>query len=80
MADIDLAALKELMGYSQISFTMCRVHPTPEHKKEAVKKLEEFNVKQVSALYENREDIPNSRICSPDRCGRHAVRIIGTRT
>lgn len=30
----------------------------PEHKKQAVKKLEEFNVEQVFALYETREGVP----------------------
>jgi integrase len=58
MAGVDLATLKELMGHSQISMTMRYVHPTPEHKKLTVKKLEEFNVEQVFALYENREGVP----------------------
>jgi hypothetical protein len=40
--------LKELMGHSTISMTMRYVHPTPEHKREAVRKLEQFNIAQVS--------------------------------
>jgi integrase len=59
MAVVDLATLKELMGHSQISMTMRYVHPTPEHKRQAVQKLEEFNVEQVFALYENREGGPH---------------------
>ena len=55
MAGVDLATLKELMGHSQISMTLRYVHPTPEHKQEAVKKLEQFNVEQVFALYEKQQ-------------------------
>ena len=33
-------------------------HPTPEHKREAVQKLEQFNVDQVFALYEGRSGSP----------------------
>jgi len=51
MAGVDLSTLKELMGHSAISTTMRYVHPTPEHKLEAVKKLEAYNTKQVFALY-----------------------------
>jgi integrase len=58
MAGVDLATLKELMGHSQISMTMRYVHPTPEHKRQAVQKLEQFNVEQVFALYENRGGVP----------------------
>jgi integrase len=54
MAGVDLPTLKELMGHSSISTTMRYVHPTPEHKREAVQKLEQFNVEQVFALYEGR--------------------------
>ena len=47
MAGVDLATLKELMGHSEISTTMRYVHPTPEHKQEALKKLERFNAEQA---------------------------------
>lgn len=39
MAGVDLATLKELMGHSKLSTPMRYVHPTPEHKREAVRKL-----------------------------------------
>ncbi len=52
MAGVDLATLKELMVHSQISTTMRYVHTTPEHKKQAVQKLEQFNVEQVFVVYE----------------------------
>ena len=44
MAGVDLPTLKELMGHSNISTTMRYVHPTPEHKRMAVQKLEKFNL------------------------------------
>jgi hypothetical protein len=40
------------LGHSDISTTMRYVHPTPEHKQEAVRKLERFNVEQVFAMHE----------------------------
>ena len=58
MAGVDLATLKELMGHSHISITMKYVHPTPEHKREAVAKLERFNAEQVLAQYEERSGSP----------------------
>lgn len=58
MAGVDLATLKELMGHSQISMTMRYIHPTPEHKQEAARKLERFNLEQVFTMYEGREESP----------------------
>src|SRR2546428_512998 len=52
MAGVDLPTLKELMGHSDISTTMRYVHPTREHKREAVRKLEDYNRDQVFALFE----------------------------
>jgi integrase len=52
MAGVDLPTLKELMGHSQISITMRYVHPTPEHKIEAVNKLQRYNAEQLIAAYE----------------------------
>jgi integrase len=52
MAGVDLPTLKELMGHSDISTTMRYIHPTPEHKQEALRKLERFNVEQVFATHE----------------------------
>lgn len=43
MAGVDLPTLKELMGHSHISLTMRYIHPTPQHKKEAMAKLSGFN-------------------------------------
>src|SRR5438105_4922818 len=54
MARVDLPTLKELMGHSTITMTMRYVHPTPEHKLEAVRKLEQFNAEQLFALYEQK--------------------------
>ena len=55
MAGVDLPTLKELMGHSTISMTMRYVHPTPEHKRQAVRKLEQFNVAQTFAAFERGE-------------------------
>ena len=61
MAGVDLPTLKELMGHSQISMTMRYVHPTPEHKRQAVQKLERFNAETLIAAY----DRPGSPQMSP---------------
>jgi integrase len=60
MAGVDLATLKELMGHSSITTTMRYVHPTPEHKRRAVEKLERFNIEQVFARIEDRESLQKS--------------------
>ena len=52
MAGVDLGTLRELMGHSKISTTMRYVHPTPEHKREAVRKLEQFNIEQVFTQFD----------------------------
>ena len=49
MAGVDLPTLKELMGHSTVTMTMRYVHPTPQHKREAMRKLEQFNIEQSSA-------------------------------
>jgi len=53
---VDLPTLKELMGHSQISITMRYVHPTPEHKIEAVNKLQRYNAEQLIAAFERRAE------------------------
>ena len=58
MAGVDLATLRELMGHSDISTTMRYVHPTPEHKKLAVEKLEHYNALEVIAAYEKLQGSP----------------------
>jgi integrase len=58
MAQVDLPTLKELMGHSNISTTMRYVHPTPEHKREAVRKLERYNVEQMFAMHERQSKSP----------------------
>ena len=55
MAGVDLATLRELMGHSSITTTMRYVHPTPEHKRNAVEKLEQFNIAQLFAQFEQQE-------------------------
>jgi hypothetical protein len=58
MAGVDLPTLKELMGHSTITTTMGYIHPTPEHKRTAVDKLERFNVEQVFQVYEGGKGVP----------------------
>ncbi len=55
MAGVDLPTLKELMGHSSITMTMRYVHPTPQHKQDAVRKLEQFNAEHAIAVYERAE-------------------------
>ncbi len=50
MAGVDLPTLKELMGHSSIALTMRYVHPTPEHKVEAIKKLKKFNGHKIGHI------------------------------
>lgn len=40
MAGVDLVTVKELLGHSQIATTMIYSHPTPQHKKRAVRVLD----------------------------------------
>src|ERR1700742_3246227 len=47
MAGVDLATLKELMGHTSITTTLRYVHPTPEHKRQAMEKLEQFNAEHA---------------------------------
>lgn len=42
MAGVDLPTLREFVGHANIQMTMRHVHPTPEHKKAAIQKLEDF--------------------------------------
>ena len=42
MAGVDPPTLKELMGHSTVTMTMRYVHPTPQHKREALRKVEKF--------------------------------------
>jgi hypothetical protein len=44
MAGVDLATLKERVGHTSITTTKRYVHRTPEHKRQAMEKLEQFNV------------------------------------
>jgi hypothetical protein len=59
MAGVDLPTLKELMGHTSIATTMGYVRPTPEHKRQAMAMLEQFNTKHVFALYQNGESLQN---------------------
>ena len=36
---VDIVTVKELMGHKDINMTMRYSHPTPEHKKQAVNRL-----------------------------------------
>lgn len=43
MAGVDIKTIQELMGHKDIKMTMRYSHPTPEHKKQAVKVLESIH-------------------------------------
>jgi integrase len=44
MAGVDLPTLRELAGHANIQMTMRYLHPTPEHKRIAIEKLEAFRL------------------------------------
>jgi integrase len=60
MAGVDLATLKELMGHSKVSTTMRYIHPTPQHKREALLKLESFNAASAAKLKGSPQKSPQS--------------------
>jgi len=62
MAGVDLATLKELMGHSNISITMRYVHPTPEHKQEALRKLERSTSNKCSRCTKSGRSPHSSRM------------------
>ena len=57
-ANADPYTIQKIAGHSSILVSQRYVHPTPEHKKEAVRKLEKFNAEQLIAMYENRVGSP----------------------
>lgn len=70
MAGVDLPTIKELMGHSNISITMRYVHPTPDHKKDAVRKLDNFNGEKQK-LGGSPQKSPQSETALP--IGRHGI-------
>ncbi|MGH9353140.1 MAG: tyrosine-type recombinase/integrase [Terriglobia bacterium] len=56
MAGVELPTLKENMGHGSISITMRYIHPTPEHKQEAVRKLERYNAEELIKSYESHQE------------------------
>jgi len=57
MAGVDIVTVKELLGHKDITMTMRYSHPTPEHKKQAVNRLNfnnldsrEINLEAVEKL------------------------------
>jgi integrase len=56
MAGVDLATVQELLGHKSILMTKRYSHPTPEHKKQAVEKLDTIDTDldtKVTSLKEN---------------------------
>jgi hypothetical protein len=48
------------MGHTSITTTLRYVPPTPEHKRKAMEKLEQFNIDQVFAQLQNGESLQKS--------------------
>jgi integrase len=57
MAGIDLPTLRELAGHANIQMTMRYIHPTPDHKREAIKKLENFGIRRLIALRDKEQSV-----------------------
>lgn len=51
-AGVDLPTLAALLGHSKITMTMRYVHPAEEHKREAARKLEKFNLAETQKVAE----------------------------
>jgi integrase len=47
MAGVDLPTLAALLGHTNIQMSMRYVHPAEEHKKEAARKLENYNAAEI---------------------------------
>ena len=53
MNKVDLATVKELMGHKSIAMPLRYSHPTPEHKKQAVERLEVLLTGQEACKNQN---------------------------
>lgn len=51
MNGVNIVTVAELMGHKDLSMTKRYSHPTPEHKKIAIKKLDLKNIKNSTKLY-----------------------------
>ena len=58
MAGVDLATLREIAGHADVRMTMRYLHPTEAHKREAVKKFEEYRVRKVFEMVESELQSP----------------------
>jgi integrase len=54
MSGIDLVTLAAMLGHSRIQMVLRYAHPTEEHQKDAMRRLETFNAARQIAEYESR--------------------------
>lgn len=59
MKGVDISTIQELLGRKSIVMTKRYSHPTPEHKKEAVEKL---NITQIGL-----NEMPITSLTGPER-------------
>jgi integrase len=57
MAGVDLPTLAALLGHTNIQMSMRYVHPAEEHKKEAARKLENYNAAEILKLAEKSQPV-----------------------
>lgn len=57
MKGVDLATVQELLGHKSITMTKRYSHPTPEHKKQAIEKLD---MQVVDTYLDTSSDVSNS--------------------
>ena len=64
MAGVDIATIQELMGHKDISTTKRYLHPSPQHKKEAVEKL---NYASMDTYLDTKSDNANKSLTLNNR-------------
>jgi integrase len=77
MAGVDLMTLRELMGHSSITIMQRYCHPTPEHKRTAMARLESYNAEKATKKPQSEWELIPGRLQVVDG-GAGWIRTLGT--